>query len=82
MMANMTLNAQLTNLLRDLENTYLDLKAGAKWLGASNESTRPTSVFNITSFDSTDDTTGSDSDEYAISKATSTPVLKRLPFRE
>ena len=48
MCGSLSLHGQLTNLLRDLESTYLELKAGGKWAGAGSKGVRSNaSVFNV-----------------------------------
>ena len=79
---NMSLHSQLTNLLRDLESTYLDLKAGGKWVGAGSEGLRASaSAFNAGLNTEEVDLFGDNCEEYAIYKA-ATPANRRLPFKE
>ena len=78
MLGTLSLQAQLTNLLRDLESAYLEIKASGKWIGAGTEGARAnTSVFNADVSDEFDE----EHDEYALYKA-STPANRRLPFKE
>ena len=78
MLGSLSPHDQLTNLLRDLESAYLDLKAGGKWIGAGSEGAQANaSVFNVAM--SSDDQ--EHFEEYAIYKA-STPANRLLPFKE
>lgn len=50
--AHLSLSKQLTNMLRDLEDTYRDLLTGGKWEGAGNTSTaRQDSAFHSVTAD-------------------------------
>ena len=78
MLGSLSPHDQLTNLLRDLESAYLDIKAGGKWIGAGTEGAQSgASVF--TAGISHEDQ--EDYGEYAIYKA-STPASQLLPFKE
>ena len=47
MLGTLSLQGQLTNLLRDLESAYLEIKASGKWIGAGSDGVRASgSVFN------------------------------------
>lgn len=76
MLGNMSLSVQLTNLLRDLEDSYRDLKAGGKWDGAGRDPPQASSAFNAVS-DAQDDTDG---DEYSIYKASARTA--KVPFHQ
>jgi hypothetical protein len=78
MLGTLSLQAQLTNLLRDLESAYLEIKASGKWIGAGSEGAQAnTSVFNA----DVSDEFVEEHDEYALYKA-STPANRRMPFKE
>ena len=79
MLGTLSLQGQLTNLLRDLESAYLEIKASGKWIGAGSDGVRASgSVFNVEMSAKLGE---EHEEEYALYKA-STPASRRLPFKE